>query len=172
MLQLIKVDKFYFLMDFIVIDMEPVHDVVNRILVILRRPFLATANALINYRTEVMKISFGNMTVELNIFDINNQPLDYDEIRLICLIGEITDEIVSDFGLEGPEIEYFTQDEDYLDLDRLIEHDDVLYKPSLEDLEMECFAPSGGDSDLSKLLQQAHTMDEPSLDDPEMECFA
>ena len=69
---LIKVDKFYYHVDFIVIDTEPVHDVVNHILVILGRPFLATANALINCRTGVMKISFGNMIVELNIFNINN----------------------------------------------------------------------------------------------------
>ena len=32
---LIKIDKFYFPVDFIVIDMESVHDVVNQILVIL-----------------------------------------------------------------------------------------------------------------------------------------
>jgi hypothetical protein len=32
---LIKVDRFYFPVDFIVIDTEPVHDVVNQILVIL-----------------------------------------------------------------------------------------------------------------------------------------
>jgi hypothetical protein len=69
---LIKVDKFCYSVDFIVINTEPVHDVVNQIPVILRPPFLATANALINYRTGVMKISFGNMTVELNIFNINN----------------------------------------------------------------------------------------------------
>jgi hypothetical protein len=75
---LIKVDKFYFPVDFIVIDTELVHDVVNQIPVILGRPFLATANALINCRTGVMKISFGNMTVELNIFNINSQPLEYD----------------------------------------------------------------------------------------------
>jgi hypothetical protein len=48
---LIKVNKFYFPVDFIVIDTEPVHDVVNQILVILGRPFLAIANALINCRT-------------------------------------------------------------------------------------------------------------------------
>jgi hypothetical protein len=95
----------------------------------------------------VTKISFGNMTVELNIFNINNQPLEYDEAHPVCLIEEITDEIVSDFGLEGPEIECFTQEEDDLDFDRLIGQDD-LYEPSLEDPEMECFAPSGGDLDL------------------------
>jgi hypothetical protein len=37
-----------------------------------------------------MKISFGNMIVELNIFDINKQPLDYDEVHQVCLIEEIT----------------------------------------------------------------------------------
>ena len=80
---LVKVDKFYFPVDFIVIDTEPVHNVGSQIPVILGRPFLATANTLINCRTGVMKISFGNMTVELNIFDINKQPLDSDEIHYV-----------------------------------------------------------------------------------------
>jgi hypothetical protein len=135
---LIKVDKFYFPVDFIVIDTELVHDVVNQIPVILGRPFLATANALINCRMGVMKISFVNMTVELNIFNINNQPLEYDEIYPMCFIEKITD----DFDLEDPELEYFAQDHDALDFDRLIRQD--LHKPSLEDPAMECFAPSGG----------------------------
>jgi hypothetical protein len=117
---LIKVDKFYFPVDFIVIDIELVHDIEGQIPMILGRPFLAMANALINCRTGVMKISFGNMTVELNIFNINNQPLDYDEVRPVCLIEKITNKIVSDFGLEEPEMECFTQDEDDLDLDKLI----------------------------------------------------
>jgi hypothetical protein len=41
---LIKVDKFYFPVDFIVIDTEPVHNVGSQIPVILGQPFLATAN--------------------------------------------------------------------------------------------------------------------------------
>ena len=55
-----------------------------------------------------MKISFGNMTVELNIFDINKQPLDYDEAHLVCLIEEITDEAVSEVSLEDPKVECST----------------------------------------------------------------
>jgi len=78
---LIKVDKFYFPMDFIVLDTEPVQNVGVQIPVILGRPFLATANALINCRMGVMKISFGNMTVELNIFDIVSPMAS---IRLYC----------------------------------------------------------------------------------------
>jgi hypothetical protein len=78
---LIKVDKFYFPLDFIVLDTEPVQVIgteIPMIPMILGQPFLVTANALINCRSGVMKISFGNMTVELNIFHIRKQPLDYD----------------------------------------------------------------------------------------------
>jgi hypothetical protein len=138
----IKVDKFYFLVDFIVIDTELVHNVGSQIPVILGRPFLATANALINCRTGVMKISFGNMTVELNIFGINKQPLDFDEVHHMCLIEEITDEAVNEFNLENPEVEYFIQDENDLDPDRLFGQDGMSYEANLEDPELECFAPS------------------------------
>jgi hypothetical protein len=72
---LIKVDKFYFPMDFIVLDTELVQVIGSEIPVILARPFLATANVLINCRSRVMKISFGNMTVELNIFTLENNHL-------------------------------------------------------------------------------------------------
>jgi hypothetical protein len=120
----------------------------------------------------VVKISFGNMTIELNIFNINNQPLEYDEAHPMCLIEEITDDIVSDCGLEGLEIECFTQEEDDLDFDRLIGQNEVLYEPSFEDPEIECFAQCGGDIDFHRLLKPTRVVVEPSLEDPEMECFA
>jgi hypothetical protein len=65
---IIKVDKFFFPTDFIVLDIEPVPHPKKLIPVILERPFLATVNACINCRTRVMEISFGNMMVRLNIF--------------------------------------------------------------------------------------------------------
>ena len=73
---LIKVDAFYFPVDFVVLDTEPSLNACTQIHVILGHPFLATSNALINFRSGVMKISFGNMTIELNIFDISRQVLD------------------------------------------------------------------------------------------------
>jgi hypothetical protein len=48
---IIKVDKFFFPVDFIVLDTEPIPHPERLILVILGRLFLATANACINYRT-------------------------------------------------------------------------------------------------------------------------
>lgn len=66
---LIKVDKFYFPVDFIVLDTQPVQNLDCHIPVILGRPFLAMSNAIINCRNGVLKLSFGNMTVELNVFN-------------------------------------------------------------------------------------------------------
>ncbi|XP_060974176.1 uncharacterized protein LOC133039325 [Cannabis sativa] len=67
---LIKVDKFYFPVDFIVLDTQPVENAHAQIPIILGRPFLATSNAIINCRNGVLKLSFGNMTVELNVFNV------------------------------------------------------------------------------------------------------
>jgi hypothetical protein len=71
---IIKVDKFYFPVDFLVLDTEPVPDPRKSIPVILGHPFLATANACINCRTGVMNITFGNMTARLNVFKAIQQP--------------------------------------------------------------------------------------------------
>jgi len=66
---IIKVDKFFFPVDFIVLEIEPVPNPEKLIQVILGRHFLATFNACINCRAGVMEISFGNMKVRLNIFN-------------------------------------------------------------------------------------------------------
>ena len=63
---------FIFLVDFIVLDTQPV-EACNPIPVILGCPFLETSNALINCRNGLMKLSFGNMTLEMNIFNICKQ---------------------------------------------------------------------------------------------------
>jgi len=97
---LIKVDKFYYPVNFIVLDIESVINMEIQIPVILGRPFLATANALINCRIGVMKLSFGNLTVELNIFDISRQPLDYEEAGSACAIEEIVEKTVSEPSVE------------------------------------------------------------------------
>ena len=70
---LVQVDKFIYPVDFIVLDTQPV-EACNSIPAILGRSFLATSNALINCRNGLMKLSFGNMTLEMNVFNICKQP--------------------------------------------------------------------------------------------------
>lgn len=61
-------------------DTQPVIHLGSQIFVILGGPFLAISNALINYRDGFMKLAFGNMTFELNIFNIAKQPREIYEI--------------------------------------------------------------------------------------------
>jgi hypothetical protein len=76
---LVQVDKFIYPLDFVVLDTQPV-ETCNPIPVILRCLFLATFNALINCRNGLMKLSFGNMTLEMNIFNICKQPGDDNDL--------------------------------------------------------------------------------------------
>ena len=78
---LVQVDKFYYHVDFLILDTQFAINMESKILIILGRPFLATTNALINYRNGLMKISFGNMTLEVNVFHIAKQPHDDNECR-------------------------------------------------------------------------------------------
>jgi hypothetical protein len=85
---LVQVDKFIYHVDFIILDTQPVQTC-NSIPIILGRPFLATSNALINCRNELMKLSFGNMTLEMNIFNICKQPGDDNDLQEVDLIEEL-----------------------------------------------------------------------------------
>ena len=76
---LLKVDKFYYSVDFVVLDTEPVAGGTNQVPIILGRPFLATSNAIINYRNGVMQLTFGNMTLELNIFHLGSKHKSAEE---------------------------------------------------------------------------------------------
>ena len=86
---LVKIDKFYYPVDFVVLDTEPIANEPNHMPIILGRPFLATANAIINFRNGVMQLTFGNMTLELNIFHLNNKH------RLLEDENQMTDEVGS-----------------------------------------------------------------------------
>ena len=72
---LIQVDKFYYPIDFVVLDIEPVAVGTNYVPIILGRPFLATFNAIINCRNGVMQLTFRNMTLELNIFHLRKKHM-------------------------------------------------------------------------------------------------
>ena len=93
---LIQVEKFYYPIDFVMLDTEPVAVGANYVPIILGRPFLATSNAIINFRNGVMQLTFGNMTLELNIFHLGKkhlQPMEEDPEE-VCIIDTIMEEQV------------------------------------------------------------------------------
>ena len=78
---LVKVDKFYYPVDFVVLDTEPIAIGPNHVTIILGRPFFAISNAIINCRNGVMHLTFGNMTLELNIFHLSNKHKQAEDER-------------------------------------------------------------------------------------------
>ena len=91
---LIQVDKFYYPIDFVVLDTEPVAMRANYVPIILGRPFLATSNAIINCLNGFMQLMFANMTLELNIFHLSKkhmQPVE-EGPEEVCIIDTILEE--------------------------------------------------------------------------------
>ena len=91
---LIQVNRFYYPVDFVVPDTEPVAVGANHVPIILGRPFLATSNAIINFRNRVMQLTFGNMTLELNIFHLSKRHMhsEEDDCEEVCIKDTILEE--------------------------------------------------------------------------------
>ena len=83
---LMKIEQFYYPIDFIVLDYQPVLHLSALTPIILGRPFLATANALINCRNGRMQLTFGSLTLELNIFHVAKQSHEVDDCAYVNLI--------------------------------------------------------------------------------------
>ena len=84
---LVKVDKFIFPVDFIVLDMEEDKEIP----IILGRPFLATSRAMIDVQRGELKLRVQDDEVKLNVFEAVRHPAESDT----CFIVETVEAIVS-----------------------------------------------------------------------------
>ncbi|RVW87262.1 hypothetical protein CK203_037166 [Vitis vinifera] len=92
---LVQVDNFYYLVDFVVLNTDPLVKEANYVPIILGRPFLATSNAIINCRNGLMQLTFGNMTLELNIFHMSKKlitPEEEEGPEEVCIIDTLVEE--------------------------------------------------------------------------------
>lgn len=82
---LVKVDKFIFLVDFIVLDFATDKEV----LIILGRPFLATGNTLIDVLKRELIMQVNDHQVTFNVLDAMTSPdevEDYNRISVVDLV--------------------------------------------------------------------------------------
>ena len=131
---LVQVDKFYFSVDFVVLDTQLVVNQGTQFLVILGRPFLATANAIIHYRGGLMTLSFGNMTVNLNIFNVINGIRDEEAVCEVNMVDYVVQKYLDNVSHVDPlmscvvspswDEEVTTSDSEFLH--SIIEHNKVL----------------------------------------------
>ena len=92
---LVKVDKFIFLADFIVLDMEEDKEIP----IILGRPFLATGRAMIDVQRGELKLRVQEDEVKFNVFKAVRHPAESDT----CFMADIVEAIVSSqSGLTDP----------------------------------------------------------------------
>ena len=92
---LVQVDNFYYPVDFVVLDTDPTVKEANLVPIILGRPFLATSNAIINCRNGLMQLTFGNMTLDLNIFYMSKKQITQEEEEgpeELCIIDTLVEE--------------------------------------------------------------------------------
>ena len=101
---LIRVGEFIYPVDFIVLETQPVSNPRSQTPVILGRPFLATANAIINCRNGSMRLTFGDMTKEVNVFNLGKHPYDVtDQPFEVNFIENMTSEHNEEITLESKE---------------------------------------------------------------------
>ena len=102
-------------------EIEPNVNECKQILVILDQQFFATVNTLINYRNRVMNLSFGNVTLELNMFNMCKWPHhqeDYDnENEEIDIIEPIIEDHIQDENFTNFVEIYFTKSSKELNCD-------------------------------------------------------
>ena len=131
---LVQVDKFYFPVDFVVLDTQPVVNQGTQFPVILSRPFLATSNAIIHCRGGLMTLSFGNMTVNLNIFNVIKGMGDEEDMCEINMVDSVVQKYLDNVSHDDPlksclvspswDEEVTTLESEFLH--SIIEHNDVL----------------------------------------------
>ncbi|XP_076935011.1 uncharacterized protein LOC143601506 [Bidens hawaiensis] len=83
---IVKVEEFYYPVDFLVLDYSSV-DSTQQQNVILGRPFLNTSHAIIDCRSGTVDMALGNQKMRLNVFTNGSNALCGDE----CFIADIVD---------------------------------------------------------------------------------
>ncbi|RVW22905.1 hypothetical protein CK203_107847 [Vitis vinifera] len=93
---IVQVDNFYYPVDFGVLNTDPIVKETNYVPIILGRPFLTTSNSILNCRNGLMQLTFGNMTLELNIFYMSKKPITQEEeeegSEKVCIIDTLVEE--------------------------------------------------------------------------------
>ena len=89
-------------MDFVVFDTQPVVNQGTQFPVILSRLLLATSNAIIHCRGGLMILSFGNMTVNLNIFNVIKEIGDDEDVCEVNMIEYVVQNYVDHVSYDDP----------------------------------------------------------------------
>ncbi|XP_061342861.1 uncharacterized protein LOC133289024 [Gastrolobium bilobum] len=89
---LVKIDKFIFPVDFVVPNMEEDAEIP----LLLGRPFLATARAMIDVEQWKLMLRMNEETVTINVFESMKHPSDGGDFFMIDIIQEAVDDTIKE----------------------------------------------------------------------------
>ncbi|XP_061373991.1 uncharacterized protein LOC133316274 [Gastrolobium bilobum] len=103
---LVKVDKFIFLADFVVLDMEAGHETP----LLLGRPFLATARAMIDVEHGKLVLRMNEDTITVNVFDCMKRPYEGGD----CFRVDVLEEAICEEKTPMQKLEEDLKDRDHV----------------------------------------------------------
>jgi hypothetical protein len=113
---LIRVGEFQFPADFIVLDISPGPEVLEKTPIILGRPFLATSNAVMNCKTGKVQLSVGEDRMEVDVYSVSTLGEDDEETEELCLIETLTQEHIDTVLYKDPlEVALTTEEVSFLE---------------------------------------------------------
>ena len=89
---MVKVKKFFIPVDFIMLEMEEDAEIP----IILGRPFLAIAGALIDVKNGKLTLKVGEEEVEFKLRQVTKYPSFTDEVYYVDCIDELTQQVFRD----------------------------------------------------------------------------
>ncbi|XP_061338968.1 uncharacterized protein LOC133285716 [Gastrolobium bilobum] len=112
---LVKVDKFIFPVNFVILDMEE-EDTESPLL--LGRPFLATARSLIDVEQAKLMLRVNEETITIDVFEAIKHPIDVEDCFRVEVIQEAVEEVIEeenssleeDKFKEETSVEYFAEE--------------------------------------------------------------
>ncbi|XP_026383939.1 uncharacterized protein LOC113279442 [Papaver somniferum] len=99
---LVQVENFIYPVDFVILDTQPVSSKDINIPIILGRPFLATANAVIHCQTGLVEIFFGNQKISVNVFKALQAPPDPEHYESVCMIDSLVENTFTTNSVSDP----------------------------------------------------------------------
>ncbi|XP_061339399.1 uncharacterized protein LOC133286070 [Gastrolobium bilobum] len=102
---LVKVDKFIFPVDFVVLDMEEE----GYMPLLLSRPFLATAQAIIDVEKGKLKLRMDDEKVTSNVFDVMKHAKDNNDYFRVDILEELLLEKKTDGQTLDKEMKFFDE---------------------------------------------------------------
>ena len=112
---MVKVGDFCFPADFIVLDVSPGPEALQRTPIILGRPFLATSSAVMDCKTGKVQLSVGEDKMEVEVYNLESIDEDEEDSEECNLLNTLVEEHVETILYSDPlEVALTSEEESFL----------------------------------------------------------